>query len=121
MHPAPTATKPIDAVVSARSAMRLRSFRQDVERAFPDRLSDVLLFGSRARGEVRRGSDYDVAVVFSDGGRDPDIPRKLSDIAYRFVRMRMPIRPVALLSEQVSATSPLPVARNVARDGIPIA
>jgi hypothetical protein len=29
----------------------------------PGRIEDVLLFGSRARGDAERGSDYDVAVL----------------------------------------------------------
>lgn len=110
----------IESVVSLRSATRLRAFRHDLERAFPGQLNDVLLFGSRARGEAGRGSDYDVAVVFAHDENDPAIGQKLSDIAYRFVRMGMSIRPVALLSEEVSATSRLPIARNIARDGIRI-
>lgn len=39
--------------------MRLRA---DLDAAYGDRIERVVLFGSRARGEARPDSDYDVAV-----------------------------------------------------------
>ncbi len=36
---------------------------------FPEVLA-VYLFGSRARGEAKQGSDYDLGVVFAPGARD---------------------------------------------------
>lgn len=44
----------------------LRRFRAEVERAFPGRLRRAVLFGSRARGDARDDSDWDVA-LFIDG------------------------------------------------------
>ena len=40
----------------------LRRFRAALEDIYGDRLERVVLFGSRARGEARSDSDYDVAV-----------------------------------------------------------
>jgi predicted nucleotidyltransferase len=58
----------LDDMVSGRAAVRLRAFRRDAERLFPGRISHVILFGSRARGDARRDSDYDVAVFIKDLG-----------------------------------------------------
>jgi predicted nucleotidyltransferase len=40
----------------------LSCFRSGLERIYGDRLARVVLFGSRARGEARADSDYDIAV-----------------------------------------------------------
>jgi predicted nucleotidyltransferase len=37
-------------------------FRRDLDAAYGARLERVVLFGSRARGDAREDSDYDVAV-----------------------------------------------------------
>jgi predicted nucleotidyltransferase len=47
-------------------ADRLLAFKQDVMRALPGAVEDVILFGSRARGDAQADSDYDLAVLLSD-------------------------------------------------------
>src|SRR5215469_6800597 len=41
-------------------------FRKALSELYGDRLDRVVLFGSRARGEARAHSDYDVAVFVKD-------------------------------------------------------
>ena len=41
-------------------------FRAGLDIAYGPRLERVVLFGSRARGDARPGSDYDVAVFLRD-------------------------------------------------------
>jgi uncharacterized protein len=40
----------------------LRRFRAALDALYGDRIERVVLFGSRARGDAREDSDYDVAV-----------------------------------------------------------
>jgi predicted nucleotidyltransferase len=80
----------------------------------------MLLFGSRARGEASRGSDYDVAVLLKGGSRPANVRTLLSDTAYRHVRAGVPIRPLAVMVQDVSENGRYPVTRNIARDGIVI-
>jgi predicted nucleotidyltransferase len=47
----------------------LARFRAALDRSYGDRLERVVLFGSRARGDHRPDSDYDVAVFIKDMGR----------------------------------------------------
>ena len=44
----------------------LTRFRAALDAAYGDRLSRVVLFGSRARGDARPESDYDVAVFLTE-------------------------------------------------------
>ncbi len=51
----------------------LTRFRAALDAAYGDRIERVVLFGSRARGDARADSDYDVAVFlrdFEDFGRE---------------------------------------------------
>ena len=43
-------------------------FRRAVNELYGDRIDRVVLFGSRARGDARPDSDYDVAVFIRDPG-----------------------------------------------------
>ncbi|MEO5335685.1 MAG: nucleotidyltransferase domain-containing protein [Magnetospirillum sp. WYHS-4] len=62
----------------------IRRFRQRAEAALPGRVVEVVLFGSRARGEAAADSDWDVA-VFLTGQPGSAERRTLSDIAYDLV------------------------------------
>ncbi|NYZ10934.1 nucleotidyltransferase domain-containing protein [Azospirillum sp. RWY-5-1] len=44
----------------------LPKLRAALDRAYGDRIERVVLFGSRARGDARPESDYDVAVFLKD-------------------------------------------------------
>jgi predicted nucleotidyltransferase len=46
----------------------LEKFRAAVANHFGDRLERIVLFGSRARGDARADSDYDVAIFVHDLG-----------------------------------------------------
>jgi uncharacterized protein len=46
----------------------LKRFRSALYEIYGDRLERVVLFGSRARGDARKDSDYDIAVFIQDLG-----------------------------------------------------
>ena len=58
----------------------LRRFREAVGTAYGDRLERVVLFGSRARGDHRADSDYDIAVFIRNMGSLWDETGPLADI-----------------------------------------
>ena len=64
-------TKTLDQLLTSDATARLIAFRNSVLRTLPGAVHDVLLFGSRARGDASPDSDYDVAVVLT-GNLSPD-------------------------------------------------
>lgn len=44
----------------------LKRFRAALDELYGDRIERVVLFGSRARGDAREDSDYDIAVFIKD-------------------------------------------------------
>ncbi|HEY5046858.1 MAG TPA: nucleotidyltransferase domain-containing protein [Rhizomicrobium sp.] len=55
-------------------------FRRSLNEAYGNRIERVVLFGSRARGEARSDSDYDIAVFIRDPGELWDELGSLSHI-----------------------------------------
>jgi predicted nucleotidyltransferase len=59
----------------------LTRFRAAVSEIYGDRVERVVLFGSRARGDARPDSDYDIAVFLRDMTDQPAEMNRLADIA----------------------------------------
>jgi uncharacterized protein len=59
----------------------LTRFRAALDRVYGNRVERVVLFGSRARGDARPDSDYDVAVFLKDLADRWDEVDRIADIA----------------------------------------
>ncbi len=61
----------------------LEEFKKRILEEFNDRIFDILLFGSKARGDIKENSDIDVLVIIkSESHKDS---KKVSDIAFDIV------------------------------------
>ncbi len=108
----------VDALVSALAAAHLRAFTQDVSMALGWKLAGIVLFGSRARGDARKGSDYDVAVFVRDIDNRRSLGHLLSDMAYPHVLDGIHIRPLALADDYLNKPGESALAASIIRDGI---
>ena len=108
----------LDGLLPGAAVERLQAFRHEVERALPGRIENVVLFGSRARGEARRDSDYDVAVFVRDLTNRQATNRMLSDIAYPHLLAGMHIVPLSVSADFLDHDSVGDLAASIRRDGI---
>jgi predicted nucleotidyltransferase len=58
----------------------LSRFRAALDQIYGDRLERVVLYGSRARGDERPDSDYDIAVFIKEPGRFGDELHRLASV-----------------------------------------
>lgn len=94
----------------------IREFKRRAEKALPGRVVRVLLYGSRARGDARPDSDWDVA-VFLAGRPTPQDRSLLSDVGFDLMmESGQHIQPVAVdASKSIDDSSFL---KDVLEDGI---
>ncbi|PPE80569.1 hypothetical protein C3941_07655 [Kaistia algarum] len=110
--------KNLAGVLPRAAVERLQAFRREAERALPGRINDVVLFGSRARGDARRDSDYDVAVFVRNLTNRQATNRMLSDIAYPHLLAGIHIVPLSVSDDFLDRDSVGDLAAAIRRDGI---
>jgi predicted nucleotidyltransferase len=77
----------------------------------------MVLFGSRARGDARDDSDYDVLVVVDH--RTPELRAMILDIESQLMDRYGALVATVLRSEKEWACNQgFPLARNIAREGV---
>ncbi len=60
----------------------LKKFRAALTELYGDRIERVVLFGSRARGDARADSDYDIALFLNDLTDQWQVVRRIVDIEH---------------------------------------
>ncbi len=107
--------------VPADAADRLSDFKHSLEHSLPGIVAKIVLFGSRARGDARSDSDYDLAVLLRDGSHKSIAAKSIvADQAFRHVVEGYALVPVVLPEdylEPVQGHFRTELARRIARDG----
>jgi uncharacterized protein len=94
-------------------------FAQLVRERLGGRVRSIILFGSRARGDARAESDYDVVVVVDR--RSPDLREALLEIEVELLDRHGSLVACLLRDEREWAASQgMPIGLNVAREGVPL-
>jgi len=110
----------LDQLLPKDVAARLLAFRLDFARVLPGVIEDVILFGSRARGDAQPDSDYDVAVLLSgDLADERDIRSRVYGVAYDYLLEGTMIQAVPLSAEEIHSTR-TELAMRIAAEGIPV-
>ncbi len=82
-------------------------------------LCQLLLFGSRARGDAQGGSDYDMLVVVDH--RTPELRAIILEIESQLMERYGALVATVLRSEaEWQQLQGFPLARNIAREGVPL-
>jgi predicted nucleotidyltransferase len=101
-------------------ADRLLAFKQDVMRALPGAVEEVILFGSRARGDAQADSDYDLAVLLKDGlAGDLSACRRMWDAAWDYKVDGLYIQAIPLDADALSPAQ-TELAMRIAAEGVPL-
>ena len=108
-------------VLPDEAASRLADYKRAVVHALPG-VERLILFGSRARGQAREDSDYDVAVVVRDISDRGHVRRILSDLAYDHILSGFFIRPIPLPPDYLEPRGrrPTELAEDIVRDGVEV-
>ena len=97
----------------------LDEFKTELRRLYGDRLKDIILYGSYARGDTRDESDIDVMVVLRDTvlpGREID---RMIDVITDLNLKYGVLLAVVPVSEEKFLRVNSPLLLNVRREGIP--
>ncbi len=96
----------------------LQEFKRRIHEALPGRISRVVLFGSRARGDYRDESDWDVAVFFR-GGYDPGVDLDaLVAATLPSLKEDVTINPIGFDEHRYDEASEL--MRHIREEGVPL-
>ncbi len=95
----------------------LRKFREVLDQAYGNRVERVVLFGSRARGDHREDSDYDVAVFLREMEDWWKEVHRLVDISYDHLGEAAPyISAKPFLAGSITERTPL--MHEIRKDGL---
>ena len=97
----------------------LENFLQELKNTFSDRLKQVILYGSWARGEQNEGSDVDLFVVLDNLSFDRSEIDLVRDIAYNvtFGKGRVFVFSVMVIEEKKFLMQSSPLLVNLRREG----
>jgi predicted nucleotidyltransferase len=114
----------LEDILSADAATRLVAYRRALDRALPDAVEAMILFGSRARGDAHPDSDYDLAVLLrGDLARQPDIRAKVADEAFEHMIEGYAFTPIPLRGDYIRPVAGryrTELARRIAQEGVPV-
>jgi predicted nucleotidyltransferase len=98
----------------------LKGFREEVEKLYGQRLKNIILYGSCARGKATEDSDIDLAIVLAgDVSPGKEIDRIIDIVTEINLRYNVLIS-VYPVSERNYDTVNSPLLLNLRREGIPV-
>jgi uncharacterized protein (UPF0332 family)/predicted nucleotidyltransferase len=111
--------KPISHILQPDEFLAVEEFKRRILAELPGQVKDIILFGSKARGDAHSGSDIDLLVVVDR--RTPEAEDVISGIEVdTLLEKRIDISALDFTSEEIAEWSAIgtPLMRNVAEEGI---
>ncbi|CBE67338.1 MAG: nucleotidyltransferase domain-containing protein [Candidatus Methylomirabilis oxygeniifera] len=97
----------------------LHTFASTLRARLGNHIRHIVLFGSRARGEAREDSDYDVLVIVDQ--RSPDVRSIILEIEADLMdRYGALVASILRTDAEWRVAQGLPLARNIALEGVPL-
>ena len=95
----------------------VQEFATTLRQLLGSHLRQILLFGSRARGDAQDGSDYDMLVVVDH--RTPELRAVILEVESQLMERYGTLVATVLRSEtEWQQLQGFPLARNIAREGV---
>ena len=98
---------------------KVKFYSKRLQQKLGNNLKDLILFGSRARGDFREGSDYDFIIIVST--KDKKVCDEVTDIAVEFLNKYDEINANIVYDiNEWKRQQTFPLGMNVQREGIHI-
>ncbi|RKX65123.1 MAG: nucleotidyltransferase domain-containing protein [Thermodesulfobacteriota bacterium] len=95
----------------------IKEFTQKLRQQLGDRLKEVILFGSRARGDWEEGSDYDFLIIVDK--KTKEVRNIVLDIESELLNKTNKLLSSLISSEKEWGNSKnFPLGRNISKEGI---
>lgn len=95
----------------------IEMFSREAKRRIGRHLQGITLFGSRARGDARQASDYDMLVIVDE--KTPEIRAQLLDIEVEILdRYEALVASLLRTRDEWERSRAFPLAKNIEREGI---
>ncbi len=97
----------------------LEFFTAQIRKQLGDNLKQIILFGSRARGENLQDSDYDCLLIVKETSRivKDTVDEVAGEALYQYSAI---ISAIIISEEKYSQQKYSPLLMNVAREGVPL-
>jgi predicted nucleotidyltransferase len=96
----------------------VRQVKEHLLKLYGDKIKQVILYGSQARGEATEDSDVDVLVVVDDSLDLPAVRNSLSDLLFDFLLETNELISVIAIPEQLFNTYNSPFLLTVKEEGV---
>ena len=87
---------------------------------YGDKIREIILYGSHARGEATKDSDIDLLVLIDDSINPSDVRRSLSDILFDILLEKGELISVVVLPKTFFKKYNYPFVINVMKEGIKV-
>lgn len=107
------------AKVPAHIRKLMKELKEGLIHIYGDRLEELYLYGSYARGDYRQGSDVDVMILLSDYKNYWDELERSTELASD-ISLEYDVTVSRLIMNEIQwKQSDMPVLRNIRKDGVP--